>query len=167
MGQIDGKSVINFISPTCLKILSFNGFNGKIKTPFERTLFGKSYLHFSMTFDEKTVAKLCFKWCIHIHFVNIYSIENRQKKVFTVHKTFKLKELFLRQSAFFLDMKMNLAVIIWITLNNISPSSLTSVPFCGSFLCDAIFRLGILFWIWTNVTSVTGMSELFSREKDS
>ena len=53
MGKINGKSVINFISPTCLKILSFNGFNGKIKTPFERTLFGKSYLHFSMTFHEK------------------------------------------------------------------------------------------------------------------
>ena len=164
MGKIYGKSVINFISPTCLKILSFNGFNGKIKTPFERTLFWKFYLQFPMTFHEKNVAKLCFKWCIHIHFVNIYSIENRQKKVFTVNKTFKLKELFLRQSAFFLDMKINLAVMIWITYRL---SSLTSAPFCGSFLCDAIFRLGILFWIWTNVTSVTGMSELFSREKDS
>ena len=60
MGKINGKSVINFISPTCLKILSFNGFNGKIKTPFERT-FEEIYLQFSMTFDGKTVAKSCFK----------------------------------------------------------------------------------------------------------
>ena len=49
---------------------------------------------------------------IHFYFVNIYSIKNRHKDIEIEHDIKIEETLPVRQSAFFLNVKINLAVMI-------------------------------------------------------